>query len=142
MARRSTRLPAPNRYFSMSANLRVSAWSTAEEDAEAPCRHCDNCTRAQETVDERDVTLDAWKILRVAEYVRAHRGRVTLNQLADLARGAGKGEFSLSTHASKSGPSKASVDLTELCGGAVGLSKEVSTQSLALRLCALAFAVS
>ena len=115
----------------MSANLRVSAWSTADEDAEAPCRHCDNCTRPPETVDERDVTVDAWRVLRVAEYVRRQKGRVTLNQLAELARGTGKGEFT--THGSKSGSSKAMVDLTQVCDGSVGLSREVSTRNLCSR---------
>lgn len=112
-------------YFSMSANLNVASWSTNDEDAMTRCGHCDNCTRAPETVDRKDVTGEAWKILRVAEYVRRQKGRTTLNQLAELARGGGKGEFGLSGHASKAGPGKATLNVQEVCHGPIKLSKEV-----------------
>ena len=91
-----------------------------------PCGHCDNCTRAPETIDRKDVTAEAWKILRVAEHVKENKGRVTLAQLAELARGVGKGEFGTSKRASKSGSGKGTLDLQGLCGGPVVLSKEVS----------------
>ena len=118
----------------MSANLNVASWSTNDEDAMTRCGHCDNRTRAPETVDHKDVTMEAWKILRVAEYVSRNKGRVTLNQLADLARGSGKGEFGLSGHSSKSGPGKATVDLEDLCGAPDKLSKEVNFVCLFLQL--------
>ncbi|KAI0088956.1 P-loop containing nucleoside triphosphate hydrolase protein [Irpex rosettiformis] len=76
------------KYFSASAQLDTASWSTLDEDAMTPCGHCDNCTRAPETVDrKRDVTLDAWQILTIVEAVRKERGQVTLSRLADMARG-------------------------------------------------------
>ena len=114
----------------MSSNLNVSSWSTNDEDAMTRCGHCDNCTRAPETVDRKDVSIEAWKILHVAEYVKRNKGRVTLNQLAELARGGGKGEFGLSGPASKSGPGRATVNINDLCGGPIKLSKDVSGSSV------------
>lgn len=110
----------------MSSNLNVASWSTNDEDAMTRCGHCDNCTRAPETIDRKDVSTEAWKILRVAEHVKRQKGRVTLNQLAELARGGGKGEFGLSGPASKSGPGKATANLQDICGGPIKLTKDVS----------------
>src|ERR1700733_12701044 len=82
-----------SRYFSVSADLSMASWTTDDTDALARCGHCDNCTRAQETMDHRDVTVEAWQILKIPDAVQRHCGRLTLNGLGDLVRGSGGGAF-------------------------------------------------
>ena len=88
----------------------MRAWETEEVGANDNCGHCDNCTRPPETVSERDVTVETWQILRVAEHLEKP---VTLAQLAKLVRGVRAGI----TH---------NLDLDVLIGGKVSLSGHVS----------------
>ena len=96
-----------------------------------PCGHCDNCTRPPETVDLRDVTEEAWQILTIVEAVQRQRGRVTLNKLADMARGPGKAEFGVASRGRK-GKGKATTAALDV-GTAdiklVELHKDVSRRS-------------
>ena len=111
----------------MSAQLDTASWSTVEEDAMDPCGHCDNCTRAPETVDlRRDVTKEAWQILMVAQAVQRERGRVTLSKLAEMARGTGKAEFNTVSGGRRRKTTTSSLDRDAVLKQTVKLSKEVS----------------
>jgi ATP-dependent DNA helicase Q1 len=75
------------------------------------------------------VSLDAWQILKVVQQVERHGGRVTLGMLADLIRGAGGGSFGVVSNNRKgkgTGKEKIGLDLDEIAGGKVALSKDVS----------------
>lgn len=77
-----------------------------------------------------DVTLEVWKVLQVMSEVERNSGRVTLSGLADLARGLGGGQYSVVSTGRKGqarvSDEKAVVNMGELCGSKVSLSKEVS----------------
>ncbi|EDR06895.1 uncharacterized protein LACBIDRAFT_165891, partial [Laccaria bicolor S238N-H82] len=108
-------------YFSQSSNLSIASWSTSDASALQRCGHCDNCIRPQDTVHRSDVTLDTWRILKVATFVNRSGGKVTLSGLADLARGLGGGKFEVNQ--GKRGKMKCSLDLEAECGGKVGIDK-------------------
>lgn len=117
-----------NRYFSMSADLSMASWTTEDTDALARCGHCDNCTRAPETVDRKDMTVEAWQILKIADAVQRHGGRLTLNGLGDLVRGSGGGAFDVAgggRGAKGKVKEKVAIDLDDIAGGKVCLSKDV-----------------
>ena len=118
------------RYFSASSALSLSAWSAEGSETLSRCAHCDNCTRSPESVEDKDVTLDAWKILKVAHVIGEEGGRTTLGMLADLVRGAGGGTFEGGSGGPGKGKGKAKekkpLDLGVICGGKVDMSKEVS----------------
>ncbi|KAF7310790.1 ATP-dependent DNA helicase [Mycena chlorophos] len=111
------------KYFSHSSQLSMSSWTTAEKNALAPCNHCDNCTRSPDSFTQRDVTLEAWQILRVVDAVKATGGQLTLAMLADLARGAGGGNYDVG--GGRRGKEKMDLNLQAVCGGKVALKKEV-----------------
>ncbi len=113
------------RYFNASSRLDTASWTTAEEDALSPCGHCDNCTRDKEAAKTEDVTVAAWRILTIVETVHKERGRVTLSQLADMARGLGNGEFKVPGRGKRSKGTTSSLDKDSLDGEVVKLSKEV-----------------
>lgn len=108
----------------------MSSWTTNETNALERCGHCDNCTRAAGDVDCRDVRVQVWQILRIAESAGRTGGRLTLTMLAGLARGAGGGSYDVQK--GKGGrkgkgkeTEKVSLDLDDICGGKVDLKKEV-----------------
>ncbi|KAH7100070.1 ATP-dependent DNA helicase [Auriculariales sp. MPI-PUGE-AT-0066] len=110
-------------YFSASTSLSLSAWGAAT-DAGERCGHCDNCVRDKDSVRaDEDVTLDAWRVLRVVKHVADHDGRLTIANLADLARGAGGGAFTTGKKG-KRAQDKMSVNFNEVSGGKVPLSKD------------------
>lgn len=117
-------------YFSASSSLSLSSWTSSTAGALTPCGHCDNCTRPPETVDRRDVTLETWQILQVVYEVERQGGRVTLGMMSDLIRGAGGGAFGV-VDGDKKGTGnarkKVGLDLDEIAGGKVALSKDVSS---------------
>jgi hypothetical protein len=114
------------RYFSASSSLDISAWSTEGADALSRCEHCDNCNRDPDSVERKDVTLEAWKVLRVSQAISAEGGRTTLGMLADLVRGAGGGAFEVSGSRGKSkGQGKHKLDLDAVCHGKVDLRRDV-----------------
>lgn len=55
------------------------------------CGHCDNCTRDPASVIERDVTVEAKRLLAVARTLFSKKVDVTPAQLAQAARGSGSG---------------------------------------------------
>lgn len=81
---------------------------------------------------EQDVTLEAWRLCKVAEQVAQEGGRLTVAALGDLARGNGRASFGLVSGGKgrrgkvKKTDEKVSLDLDALCGGKVTLSKDVS----------------
>ncbi|KLO09213.1 ATP-dependent DNA helicase [Schizopora paradoxa] len=124
------------KYFSASSSLSMSAWATSEVDGDARCLHCDNCTRRPESVFEKDVTLDAWRVLKIANSIHGESGRVTLSMLADLVRGAGGGAFGAAGGGKRGkgkSKEKVSLDLDELAGGKVSLGKD-ETETLLVHL--------
>ncbi|KAF8633080.1 hypothetical protein AX15_001528 [Amanita polypyramis BW_CC] len=108
------------RYFSVASQLEVSSWTTEDVDASDPCGHCDNCTRSPESIEERDVTRDVWKLVNVANAIERP---LTLKQLSNLARGNNGGVYELPKRA------KARIDLNEVIGSPVGL-KGIETEHL------------
>ncbi|KAL9936275.1 hypothetical protein V8E36_005117 [Tilletia maclaganii] len=94
-----------------------------------PCGRCDNCT-SPPTV--RDLTFESWQVLKVAQDVHRGGGRLTLAQLADLARGLGGGRYTVAVVDDDSGAHRRGrgaaagghIDLNAVCGGKVELSKD------------------
>ncbi|ETW75702.1 hypothetical protein HETIRDRAFT_329913, partial [Heterobasidion irregulare TC 32-1] len=103
-------------HFSESADRAMAVW-TADSDGDgdtlARCGHCDNCTRPPETIDVRDVTLDAWRVLRLVECVAQNKRYVTLPMLTDLVRNARSERIR-----------NLGVDVPAVAGGKVALRKE------------------
>jgi hypothetical protein len=115
------------RYFSVSSHVAVSSWSTNDKAALEPCGHCDNCTRPPEEVEHRDVTVEAWQLLKVANAVCIPGGNIPLTKLVDLARGRGGGSFTTSTGGGKRAKTKSviALDLDAVASGKVCLGKDV-----------------
>ncbi|GAA5996911.1 RecQ family ATP-dependent DNA helicase [Rhodotorula paludigena] len=101
------------------------------DDAESPCGQCDNCLRDPSTVCTLEVSLDAYRALRIISATTAQRGTLTLPQAADLVRGNGGGSFS--TQEPK-GKGKGKVDVKEVAGAKVALSKDETEQMLLMLL--------
>ncbi|KAF9027266.1 P-loop containing nucleoside triphosphate hydrolase protein [Rhodocollybia butyracea] len=114
-------------YFSHTTNLSMTSWSTSDASARAPCGHCDNCTRTSEAYVDKDVTLEAWQLLRIIEKAQKTGGNVTLAKVAELARSSGKAIGGTARKGKgKHGGAKeqVTVDLDAVCGGKVNLKKE------------------
>ncbi|KIK97438.1 hypothetical protein PAXRUDRAFT_31795 [Paxillus rubicundulus Ve08.2h10] len=111
------------KYFSASSDLSMTSWTTEESSAMDKCGHCDNCTRAPETVEHKDVTTEAWQILKILEAVDVQGGRQTIAGLSDLARGLGGGSFEAGGKRKKA-KAKVQLDYDAVAGGKVGLSKD------------------
>lgn len=113
-------------YFSHSAQVSESSWSTEDADVHDPCGSCDNCTRDPETYEEKDATEQAWQVLRIAEEVRDRGVSITIKKLAEIARGLGGGTVSSGTKRKKgkvSGPE--TIDIEDVAGGKVNMKQEV-----------------
>lgn len=127
------------KYFSHSSELAISSWSTEERDALTPCGHCDNCLRPEEELSRRDVTLAAWQVLKVLDFVVDKGGNVTTKKLASLARGAGGCEFEGAGGKRGRGrqqfsrKQKHNIDLDAVAGGPVQLSQD-ETEHLVVNL--------
>ncbi|CAE6431582.1 unnamed protein product [Rhizoctonia solani] len=117
-------------YFSASSSLSLSSWTTEAGGKLTRCGHCDNCTRPPESVANKDVTLDAWIILRVAQTIDSEGGRVTVGMLADLVRGVGGKTFQVPAGGGRKGRrrksqgEKVGLDLEGVAGGKTSLSKD------------------
>ncbi|ORY27061.1 P-loop containing nucleoside triphosphate hydrolase protein [Naematelia encephala] len=140
---RTCRKVAFAKYFSHSAHLSASAWdhsetlgSSSTSSAISVCGICDNCTREPDSIVTMDVTLDAWRVLKVLQVVQREQGRLTIASLADLVRGLGGGTFAVIAEKGKkrgAADDKARVDLDSVCGGKVELNKE-DTESLLIHM--------
>jgi len=93
--------------------LHKSSWTTDDLDASQPCGHCDNCKRPPENVETRDVTEDAWKLLKVLKAVQNRP--MTLKQLTSLARGNSGGTYDIP------GGGKGKIDIEEVIGSPMKL---------------------
>jgi superfamily II DNA helicase RecQ len=115
------------RYFSASSHLAISSWTTADSDALAPCGHCDNCTCLPEDVDHKDVTIEAWQIVKICDSVHRSGQRFTVSQLADFVRGGSSVDANTSIGGGKKGKEElAEMDLDAISGGKVTMNKDVS----------------
>ncbi|KZT54726.1 ATP-dependent DNA helicase [Calocera cornea HHB12733] len=125
------------RYFSSSSDLSTAAWedpSAGPGTSLAKCGHCDNCTRSPSTIERRDVSVQSWQLLRIVEAVCREGGRVTVGILSDLARGLAGGAFNVSSGGKKrKRTEKAELDLEDVAGGKVGLSKD-DVETLTIQL--------
>lgn len=101
----------------------MASWTTEESRATDRCGHCDNCTRSPETVERRDVTLEAWQTLKILETISAQGTRQTIAGLGDLARGLGGGAFEGGGKRRKT-KEKLQLDYDSVSGGKVELSKD------------------
>lgn len=124
------------------------------EGDEAPCGHCDNvrgsspstrpsgaltqlspndpqCLRDPSTVESIDVSLEAYRALRIISAAGQLHATLTLPQACDLVRGLGKGSFA--TQNGSKGKGKDSVDVVKEAGAKVGLEKPL-TEALLIRL--------
>ncbi|WVF69876.1 hypothetical protein IAT40_004658 [Kwoniella sp. CBS 6097] len=148
MLRFAQDLKTCRKYFSASAHLSASAWDHADSlssssGAVTTCGICDNCLRSAESIITKDVTLETWKILKVAQMVQREGGRVTLANLADLVRGLGGGMFGVvgggegKRGKRKMNGEKAQVDLHEV-GGKISLGKD-DTEALLIHLLLLGY---
>ncbi|GAA5850770.1 hypothetical protein JCM8547_009085 [Rhodosporidiobolus lusitaniae] len=113
-----------HRYFS-AAYDRAKAFDA--QDGDTPCGHCDNCTRDPSTVSTVFITLAAYRALRIICTATSQRGTLTLPQAADLVRGLGGGSFSTQE---RKGKGEGKVDVSEVAGGKVALSKDETEQML------------
>lgn len=139
------------KYFSASAHLSTASWdnptslssSDSDSTSTSPCEICDNCLRPPSSISTRDVTLESWKILRIAQEVVKQSGRVTLPNLASLTRGLGGGSFGVvgggegkKGKKQKSTGERGYIDIEEF-GGKVAMSADVCSlfQITATNLC-------
>ncbi|KAF8122865.1 ATP-dependent DNA helicase [Boletus edulis] len=111
------------KYFSASSDLSMASWTTEESSAMDKCGHCDNCTHPPGTVFYKDITLDAWQILKIVHAVDSEGGRQTIAGLSDLARGAAGGSFEAGGKRRK-GKEKIRLDYDAVAGGQVELAKD------------------
>lgn len=114
-----------SRYFSHSAQLSISSWTTEDAGALDPCGHCDNCTRSPNSVERKDVTLATWQILKIVDAVRKSGGKLTLVMLASLARGLQGGLYDVSQGGRNETKTKVKLDLETVAGGPVDMNKTV-----------------
>ena len=127
-----------SRYFTASCSS--SAAFEDGESADEPCGHCDNvrrfflpsqpsadtsfseCLRDPSSFTSSDVSLHAYRALRILSAAASQGATLTLNQAVDLVRGLGGGSFATQTGKSKG---KGKVDVVKEAGGKVMLPKEV-----------------
>lgn len=82
-------LNSPTRYFSSIEYVAVNSWTEDSKDSLIPCGHCDNCTRDPSTVENKDVTLDSWRVLQKMKALDGSKVKATMNELVEAARGLG-----------------------------------------------------
>ncbi|KAH0834694.1 P-loop containing nucleoside triphosphate hydrolase protein [Lanmaoa asiatica] len=125
------------KYFSASSDLSMASWTTEESSAMDKCGHCDNCTHPEGTVFYKDVTLEAWQILKIIQAIDTEGGRQTIAGLSDLVRGAAGGSFETGGKRKKS-KEKVHLDYNAIAGGKVELPKD-DTETLIVHLLVLRY---
>ncbi|EIM81881.1 ATP-dependent DNA helicase [Stereum hirsutum FP-91666 SS1] len=117
------------RYFSSIEYVAVNSWTQDSKDSLTPCGHCDNCTRDPSTVENKDVTLDAWRVLQKMKALDGSKVKATMNELVEAARGLG---------GAGSKAKKVRVDSVSAVGGSGGVDKvemsEKETEALVMTL--------
>lgn len=127
------------KYFSASSDLSMASWTTNESDAMDRCGHCDNCTRPPANVEHKDVTVEAWQILKILEAVEGSGGRLTIAGLSDLSRGLGGGSFETGGGGKRrNAKEKIQIDYDSVAGGKVRLSKD-DMESLIVQMLVLRY---
>ncbi|GAA5918772.1 hypothetical protein JCM6882_006807 [Rhodosporidiobolus microsporus] len=116
-----------SRYFTTAYD---SGKAFDAEGGEQPCGHCDNCLRDPSTISTTDISLPAYRALRLIEAATTSRGTLTLPQAADLVRGNGGGSFSTQE---QKGKGKGKIDVGQVAGGKVTLNRE-DTEMMLLKL--------
>lgn len=108
------------------------------------CEHCDNCLRAKDSFEDLDVTLEAWKVLKVMNALQD--SRFTFTQLADIVRGVKTDGVVLVDDDEPSGfvgpDKKIRLNLDTTCGGPALLNKDVSLADPSRRCTSFDAAVS
>lgn len=126
-------------YFSHTSNVSITSWSTSSVSAHTPCGHCDNCTRDADSFEDKDVTFEAWQLLKIVQEVTRGGGNVTLAKTAELARSSGKAAYTGTGDGGAGGGRSGKrgrkggggrkenvvMDLDAVCGGKVQLKREV-----------------
>ncbi|KAH7872173.1 P-loop containing nucleoside triphosphate hydrolase protein, partial [Lentinula edodes] len=125
-------------YFSHTSNVSITSWSTSSVSAHTPCGHCDNCTRDADSFEDKDVTFEAWQLLKIVQEVTRGGGNVTLAKTAELARSSGKAAYTGTGDGGAGGGRSGKrgrkggggrkenvvMDLDAVCGGKVQLKRE------------------
>ena len=124
-----------DQYFSASSHLSAAAWDHSDTlgstsgGTVSTCEICDNCTRDPASIITKDVTLDAWRCLKVLQEIDRNGGRITLSNLMDVVRGLGGGSYGLVQQGKgrkrKSSGETATLSVGEVASGKVELSKDV-----------------
>lgn len=102
----------------------MDEWTTEETAALDRCGHCDNCTREPGSVKRIDLRLPAWQTLKAAEAVKKCGARLTLRQLGEIVRGLNHGKVNIPRGRRRT-QGTATIDMEEIAGGKVKLSREV-----------------
>lgn len=119
------------KYFSASASLDLSAWSTDGTAALDRCGHCDNCVRDPATYKHDDETLGAWQVLKIAEEVFNLKGNVTIAGLAALAGGGRQAKIKVKRR--RGAATEMQIDVNKVAGGKVQLTV-AETEMLIIQL--------
>ena len=78
-------------------------------------------------MEHLDVTIDAWRSLKIAETVAHLKGNITLTRLAELARGRGGTTIEVTGNSRRAWAKETcDVDVEVLTDGKITLSKDVS----------------
>lgn len=115
----------PSSYFSSIEYVAVNSWTQDSKDSLTPCGHCDNCTRDPSTVENKDVTLDAWRVLQKMKALDGSKVKATMNELVEAARGLG---------GAGSKAKKVRVDSVSAVGGSGGVDKVEMSEKVRLRI--------
>lgn len=127
-----------SQYFATTASLPGSGFDPNDAEQPTACKHCDNCLRPKDSIEDLDVTLEAWKIVELANAFSAvkdsnNKVRFTFTQLADIVRGIKTDAVILVDGNERSGyvgaDKKLRLNLESTCGGPAFLTKDVSVCS-------------
>lgn len=101
-------------YLSNIQYAAVNAWTEDSKDSLTPCGHCDNCTRDPSTVENKDVTLDAWRILQHMKAFDASKVKVSMGELVTASRGLGGANSKTKRLKTNTGQAAGDIDKVEM----------------------------
>lgn len=88
------------------------------------CGHCDNCLRDSTSYKYEDKTLEAWKILKIAQEVYILKGNATIAALAGLV--GGNRQAKIRVKQGRGAATEIQVDVDKIAGGKARLTVAVS----------------